>query len=77
MVSGSLADWLSLEDALHRYGTAKALSDFLNLRASSENERTRRNELATAAALCGWDMSDELTTWAARKLVTFRKWVVR
>ncbi len=75
--SGSLADWLSLEDAHHRFETARTVSAFLDLRVSSENERTRRCELAGAAVLCGWDFSEELTAWADRKLGTFRKIVVK
>lgn len=77
MTSGSLQDWLNLEDAFHRFETARTVSRFLDLRVSSENERTRRRELAGASALCGWDYSEELTAWAERKLRTFRRLVVK
>ena len=71
---GSEADQLALCDALDRCDLAELIAIALNLRCGAENEYARWNELAVAAAKCGWNFQTNQTCidWSRRRVATIR-----
>lgn len=72
---GSLADFITLEQALEAFQIAEDNAKTIELRATAEQERLRWCELAAAAAKCNWSYQTNETCidWSTRMVRSFQK----
>jgi hypothetical protein len=83
MTKGSLADFLSLEEALQSYHTAeanaKAFDNTSVAQIFARQEQLRARQVTSAAAQCGHTLRDPLgpIEWATKMVGSFKQHIRR